>query len=252
MSERQRRGPDPIGGTVRARAARELRDRILTGRLRRGDRLDLDRITEEFGISRTPVREALLELSYEGLVTIAPRSAITVVGIAPSEAVDNFAILAALAGKAAEWAATRRTPGELGELRRLAAAVPGSDDVVDANWRFHRAVNRAARSPRLVVAVRQAVRVVPSNFFELFPEQEERSRNDHAALLEAIDRGDGPGARVVAEAHVLDAGAALGEWLAAREDRAAALPPPARSASGPEPTGGVERADGRGAKRRVD
>ena len=93
-----------IGGTVRARAAGELRDRILTGRLQPGSRLDLDEITREFGTSRTPVREALLELSYEGLVSVTPRSGITVLGITPEDAMDNFAVLATLSGKAAEWA----------------------------------------------------------------------------------------------------------------------------------------------------
>src|SRR5215468_9552625 len=93
-----------INGTVRARAAFELRDAILTGRLQPGDRIDLDAIAEQFRTSRTPVREALLELSYEGLVTVTPRSGITVVGITPEDAVDNFGVLAALEGKAAEWA----------------------------------------------------------------------------------------------------------------------------------------------------
>src|SRR5271155_1915844 len=93
-----------IATTVRAQAANELRDRILTGRLQPGDRLDLDQLTAEFGISRTPIREALLELSYEGLVEITPRSGMAVVGITPQDAVDNFAILAALVGKAAEMA----------------------------------------------------------------------------------------------------------------------------------------------------
>ena len=60
-----------IAGTVRERAARELRDRILTGALPAGTRLDLDAITKEFATSRTPVREALLELSYDGLVRVA-------------------------------------------------------------------------------------------------------------------------------------------------------------------------------------
>ena len=206
----------PIGGTVRARAARELRDRILTGRLQPGTRLDLDGITREFGTSRTPVREALLELSYEGLVTVTPRSGITVVGITPEDAVDNFAVLAALAGKAAEWATARMTVTELAELHSLADAVVGADDVVAANWRFHRAVNLASGSRRLLTHVRQAVRVVPTSYFALFPEQVSRSRADHAALLEAMDRGDGTAARSLAEAHVLDAGAALGDWLQAR------------------------------------
>jgi DNA-binding GntR family transcriptional regulator len=203
-----------IATTVRAQAANELRDRILTGRLRPGDRLDLDQLTAEFGISRTPLREALLELSYEGLVAITPRSGMAVVGITPEDAVDNFAILAALAGKGAEMATARMTPDELAELRDLAEAVHRDGDVVAANRHFHRAINQAARSPRLLTYVRQAVRVVPGNYFELFPEQEERSRKEHAALLHAMARGDAEAARHIMEAHVLTAGEALAEWLA--------------------------------------
>ena len=209
-----------IGGTVRARATTELRDRILTGRLTAGARLDLDQVAAEFGTSRTPVREALLELAYEGLVVVTPRSGITVVGITPEDAVDNFAVLAALSGKAAEWATARITAPQLAELRQLADAVVGAADVVEANRRFHRAVNVASGSPRLLTFVRQAVRVVPTSYFELFPEQEERSRDEHAALLDAIGRGNGPAARAIAEAHVLDAGQALGDWLRARAEPA--------------------------------
>ena len=64
--------------------------------------------------------------------------------------------------------------------------------------------------------LRQAVRVVPTSYFELFPEQVRRSRADHAVLLEAIDRGDAATARALTESHVLDAGAALGDWLRAQ------------------------------------
>lgn len=209
-----------IGGTVRGRAADELRNRILTGRLRAGTRVDLDALTEEFRISRTPVREALLELSYEGLVSVAPRSGITVIGVTPEDAVDNFAVLATLAGKAAEWAATRITADELAELRDLAAAIDTADDVVAANRRFHRAVNRAARSPRLLTFLRHAVRMVPTNYFELFPEQEQTSRADHAALLDALERRDAAAARTIAEAHILHAGEALGDWLRAQAPQA--------------------------------
>jgi DNA-binding GntR family transcriptional regulator len=137
-----------------------------------------------------------------------------VVGITPEDAVDNFAILAALSGKAAEMATERMGRDELEELERLAAAIDGADDVVDANRRFHRAVNRAARSPRLLVHLRQAIRVVPGNYFALFPEQEHRSRREHAALLEAMAEGDASTARQVAEDHVGAAGHALGGYLA--------------------------------------
>ena len=95
--------PVDISGTVRERAARELRDRILTGVLEPGARIDLDAITEEFATSRTPVREALLELSFEGLVRVAPRSGITVIGIGADDIMDSFTILGVLTGQAAAW-----------------------------------------------------------------------------------------------------------------------------------------------------
>jgi DNA-binding GntR family transcriptional regulator len=202
-----------IGGTVRDRAVEELRNRVLTGRLAAGERVDLDGLAAEFGTSRTPVREALLELSYEGLVVVSPRSGITVVGLTPRDAVDNFAVLALLAGKAAEWATERHTPDELEQLRELAAAIPEASDVVAANRAFHRAVNHCSRSPRLLTHLRQASRVVPTNYFQLFPEQEIRSQAEHAELLDAMAAGDGATARHLAEAHVLVAGEALGDWL---------------------------------------
>ena len=147
-----------------------------------------------------------------------------VVGITPEDAVDNFAILAALAGKGAELATGRISVEELRELRALARVIDQSDDVVAANRHFHRAINLAARSPRLLTYVRQAQRVVPGNYFELFPEQEQRSRREHAALLDAMERGDGTEARRLMEAHVLTAGEALGSWLAKTAGETATRP----------------------------
>ena len=77
-------------------------------------------------------------------------------------------------------------------------------------------MNRASGSPRLLTFIRHAVRVVPTSYFELFPEQEERSKGEHAELLDAIASGDATAARSIAEAHVLDAGEALGDWLRSR------------------------------------
>ena len=230
-----------IGGTVRGRAAEELRNRILTGTLAPGTRLDLDALTVEFGASRTPIREALLELSYEGLVEVAPRSGITVIGLSPRDVLDNFAILGALAGKAAEWAAARITGDELDEIRSLADAVHRdaahtdaahtdaahtdavqtdavqTDDgaaLVAANWRFHRAVHRASGSSRIVTLIRQTVGVVPTNFFDVFPDQGQHSAADHDDIVAALARRDGPAARIAAERHVTEAGEALARFLA--------------------------------------
>ena len=205
-----------IGGTVRARAAEELRNRILTGALGPGTRLDLDALTAEFGASRTPIREALLELSYEGLVEVAPRSGITVIGLTPRDVLDNFAILGTLAGKAAEWAAARITAEELEEVRRLADDVHTArtaDGLVAANWAFHRAIHRASGSPRIVTLIRQTVGVVPTNFFDVFPDQGQHSAADHDELMAALTAGDGAAARLVAERHVVDAGLALARFL---------------------------------------
>jgi DNA-binding GntR family transcriptional regulator len=208
-----------VGGTVRARAAEELRNRILTGALAPGTRLDLDALCADFGASRTPVREALLELSYEGLVEVAPRSGITVIGLSPRDVLDNFAILGTLAGKAAEWAAARVTPDELETITALADGVHGArtgDDLVAANWRFHRAVHLASGSPRIVALIRQTVGIVPTNFFDVFPDQGQHSAADHDELVAALARRDGGAARTAAERHVTEAGAALARFLEGR------------------------------------
>ena len=209
-------GAADISGTVRERAARELRNRILTGTLPAGSRVDLDAITEEFSTSRTPVREALLELSFEGLVRIAPRSGITVIGITPDDVTDSFTILGVLTGQAAAWAAQRLAPQELEQLRRLAADVAsrsGSDGIGEANWRFHQEIHRAAHSPRLIAQIRQASRVVPSNFLTLFPEHEKHSLDEHEELLDAFADRNPDLARTIAERHVLEAGRSLASWL---------------------------------------
>lgn len=207
-----------IGGTVRERAVTELRDRILTGVWPVGTRLDLDAITTEFRTSRTPVREALLQLSYEGLVAITPRSRVTVIGGSPAGALDSFALLGVLSGKAAEWAAERCDDAELEELTHLAESMStvGETELAGANWRFHRAIHRAARSPQLLTLIRQAVRAVPSNFFDVFPDQQGHSHAEHRALAEALVGRDGPAARIIMENHVNSAGASLAEWLRER------------------------------------
>src|ERR1700743_507032 len=205
-----------ISGTVRERAARELRGRILTGALPAGSRVDLDAITEEFATSRTPVREALLELSFEGLVQVAPRSGVTVIGISPGDVMDSFTILGVLTGQAAAWAAERIEPEELEMLRALAAAGAartGDDSIGEANWHFHQKIHHAAPSPRLLTQIKHAARVVPSNFLTLVPDHEKHSLDEHQQLLDALGDKDPERARAIAEKHVLDVGRSLADWL---------------------------------------
>jgi DNA-binding GntR family transcriptional regulator len=158
------------------------------------------------------VREALLELSYDGLVRVAPRSGVTVIGIRPEDVLDSFTILGVLTGQAAAWAARRVTPDGVERLRALASEVEshsGEGGIIGANWQFHREIHRAAHSRRLMAQIRQAVRVVPSNFLAMFPEHEHHALEDHQALVSALADGDAEKARSIAERHVLDAGHSL-------------------------------------------
>jgi len=107
-------------------------------------------------------------------------------------------------------------PHELAALRELAAEVAarsGDDSIGEANWRFHQDIHRAAHSPRLLTQLRQAARVVPTNFLTLFPDHEKHSLDEHDKLIEAIADHDAERARSVAERHVLEAGRSLAAWL---------------------------------------
>lgn len=200
--------PEPAagGGTIRERMSRVLRDRILTGVLMPGSRIDLDAVADEFQTSRTPVREACLELTHDGLVRMAPRSGVVVIGLPPDAILENFAVMAALSGVAAEWAAQRITPEELQRVRALkvevAVAVRSGDESATANWLFHREVNKACKSPRLLAMLGMAGRMIPPGFLTVFPEHAPCSLEEHDALVRALARHDGPAARRITEQHL--------------------------------------------------
>lgn len=206
-----------FSATLRTRIAHELREEILTGEISAGATLGLDQLADYFGSSRTPVREALIELEQDGLVKITPRSGIKVASVSPRELLDNFSLFAVLSGVAAEWASLRMTPERLERIRDLNAQVETAvrerrADLVLANWLFHREINLAAESERLWSLLRRTSRVVPARFLELIPDQAAITTHDHRGLLAALEAGDGPSARQLAEEHV----ARAGELLAAR------------------------------------
>jgi len=202
-----------LGATARDRVADVLRDEIVSGRLRAGDRIDLDEAAAELGTSRTPVREATLALQHEGLVQIAPRSGVTVVGLRRRDVEDNFALMATLSGTAAGWAAERMTTEQIEEVRALAervrAAAAGGQDLAGPNFLFHRAVNRASDSVRLLTLLRQTGRIIPTDFFHLVPEQSTCALPEHDEIVAALAARDAAGARRIAEEHLVTAGRLL-------------------------------------------
>ncbi|KPM56224.1 GntR family transcriptional regulator [Frankia sp. R43] len=202
-----------LGATARDRVADVLRDEIMTGQLRPGSRLDLDDTAYRLGTSRTPIREACLALQHEGLVRIAPRSGITVVGLSRRDVEDNFALISMLSGAAAAWAAQRISASQLAQVRRLAGdvrhAVEQGGDPRTANFCFHRAINRASDSVRLIALIRQTGRIVPWSFFDLVPEQVGCALREHDDIVDALAAGNAARARRVSEEHVINAGELL-------------------------------------------
>jgi DNA-binding GntR family transcriptional regulator len=198
--------PGAGGGTIRERVCRVLRERILTGVLAPGVRIDLDAVAAEFDTSRTPVREACLELALDGLVRVAPRTGIIVLGATPEAVLENFALMAALLGVAAEWAAQRITPEQLKRVRALkvevAIAMRSGDDAATENWLFHREVNKACDSPRLMAMLGMAGRMIPQGFLDALPEDIPCSLEEHDALVRALANRDGAEARRVTEKHL--------------------------------------------------
>ena len=87
-----------------------IRENILSGKYERDEELKEKSIGEELGVSRTPVREALRQLEFEGLVTIIPNKGAYVVGISQKDIKDIYEIRSRLEGLCAKWAACSREP----------------------------------------------------------------------------------------------------------------------------------------------
>src|ERR1043165_9119535 len=125
------------------RVAEELRRAILTNRRRPGDRLIEDRLSEELGVSRIPIREALRVLAGEGLVAVQPRRGASVAEISPEVARDLVEVRATLEGLNARLAARHHDPAIVEELGQVleqgnrAARSKNVDDLVRLNGVFH-------------------------------------------------------------------------------------------------------------------
>jgi DNA-binding GntR family transcriptional regulator len=154
--------------------AYRLRADILEGRLPLGAPLRHEQLAARFGVSRTPIREALRKLQATGLVELQPNRGAVVRTPARTELVDVYELRADLEGLACELACARASDGDLGRLddaqARLAAAVDGGrtldeasfDTVVaDANGAFHGTIHRAARNGRLQATIEDLQHVFP-------------------------------------------------------------------------------------------
>ncbi len=205
----------------------KIRGRILDGRLKPGERLVEDRLSLELGVSRVPVREALLGLSREGLVRIEPRRGATVTDATPETVAELVEVRTLLEGLNARLAARRHDPAIVAELRDTlrrgnAAAKNGTaEELSRLNAEFHERLAVASRNIVLSEIMR-GLRERTSLVFML--NGRARAREDwqeHAGVLAAVIDGDEELAALLAARHVENAATAFAKTHAAAADKAA-------------------------------
>jgi DNA-binding GntR family transcriptional regulator len=183
------------------RLYRSLRREILTLALAPGRLLVEGELARRFRTSKTPVREALACLEQDGLVATLPRRGYLVTPVTIRDVHELFEVRAALEGAAAELAAARITADELGRLEGLLTPPPaggrraGRRDL-DRNREFHLIIARASRNERLARLVERTLgemtRLIALGY----------ETGQHAEIVAALRRGDGPRARATVTDHI--------------------------------------------------
>jgi DNA-binding GntR family transcriptional regulator len=175
-----------------------IRDSILSGRYRPGQRLVADELAKEIGVSRMPVREALHRLEATGLVTLTPHRGAVVNELSEAEIIEIYHIRAALDGLATRLAAPHLSKPDHdrlnGILDQMAAAAKAKDldRVLRVNREFHQAIWQAAHAPRLhsllenLYDASQRFRHISI----LLPGRLERLTQEHRRITQALARGD--------------------------------------------------------------
>jgi len=213
----------PLARTASSAAADLIRQAIIDGRVVPGQRLKEEELAQQLGLSRTPIREALLVLQAEGLVETAPNRGATVRAYELSDLEDMYELRALLEGSAARRAATRISAESLEELRascaRFELLVGGSDvqALVAENALFHDTILAAAASERLVGMVRQviAMPLVYKSYIWYSPEQASASYHYHRQLTNALERADAQRAEFIMREHVYEARDVLAQHMRA-------------------------------------
>lgn len=207
--------------------AATLRSRVLNGEIEVGSRLRQESLAAEFGVSRTPIREALRQLQAGGIVELQPHRGAVVRGPTTREIREAYEVRAELEGLAAELAATRINDAQLRELRdaerhfrrSIARLVEGGLDRTEADangeWTrandlFHRVIQEAASNQRLTDIVQDLHRAFPRGltWAALSGNSALLGQNveEHQLILAAIEQRDPPEARRRMVAHVRHAG----------------------------------------------
>lgn len=189
-----------------------LRDNIVEGKMLPGTFIDEAELVKSLGVSRTPIREALKVLAFEGLVTIIPNRGSYVARLAPEDARGLIEVLAELEGFAAFLACGRGDEEDFRVIRRLhedmAVAYQKKNKLkyFKLNQNIHSKIVDTAKNPHLAETQRaytsrlRRVRYLATPT----PVQWRSSMQDHEEILAALTKRDADAARVLMTAHVAD------------------------------------------------
>lgn len=182
------------------RVSQGLRDSIVSGALRPGERLVEDRLATQMGVSRAPVREALLVLQREGLVTSLPRRGVIVATLTKQDVQEIYGLRSALECQAGRGACRRITADDGDELVSLANAMSQSDvisgdcqKVAAMDLAFHRKVFEICGNRRLLATwldLLSQVRLLQRHVLATHGLEIGDMARNHIAIVEALRSGD--------------------------------------------------------------
>jgi DNA-binding GntR family transcriptional regulator len=194
-------------------------------------RLDERRLSEDLGVSRTPIREAMTLLEQEGFVRTRPRRGIYVVRKTKREVVEIITVMAALEGMAARLAAERASPGDIAELHTLMDDFRNGnsgarlDEYSDANIAFHQAIIRMSGCS-LIAEMTENLFIHMRAIRKITIHQDNRAARsiiDHMRIIEALEGRDPELAERLARQHTLGLAKHVqehGDFLNAADDGA--------------------------------
>ena len=201
---------DPRGLTRADEVRAVLEEDIFTGRLRPGTRMDEESLAQRFNISRTPIREAIMQLVHVGLVEKQPRHGAVVAQLKLYRMVQMFEVLSEIEGLCARYAARRMSEEERQNLRdlhdqsRQLVEQRDLDRYYAVNRNLHELIRAGSHNePLQEIAHGLATRLAPYRRFQLnHPSRLEESYEEHVALVDAILAGDPDGAYAAMRRHV--------------------------------------------------
>lgn len=180
--------------SLRAKVFNQLQNDILNGKYHIGDNLIETKLSDELGVSRTPIREALRQLELEGLVQSIPNKGVIVRGISPQDIEDIYTIRMLIEGLAARWTAEKITAEELDELKEAVELEEfytiknDREHVLQLDSKFHEIIFKASKSKPLMHTLSSFHHYIQRarNISFGLPGRAQKALEEHKAILQAI------------------------------------------------------------------